>query len=119
MNDITYTTNRPADTAGTDGDVRGVQRRRGHNRGLHAGMLAYDPRVDCGPRHDHLLFTLGRVASESSLAAVTRGHSRVCGRETMVPDALRDRILGAVDARQDEIITFSQRPIQIESVTGP
>ncbi len=36
----------------------------------------------------------------------------------MVPDALRDRILGAVDARQDEIITFSQRPIQIESVTG-
>lgn len=36
----------------------------------------------------------------------------------MVPDAVKERVLGAVDARQDEIITFSQQPIQIESVTG-
>ena len=71
MNDITYATNRPADTDGTDGDVRDVQRRRGHNRGLHTGMLAYEPRVDCGPRHDHLLFTIGRVAPEFSIAAVS------------------------------------------------
>ena len=36
----------------------------------------------------------------------------------MVPEALRNRILDAVVQHRDELVTFTQRLIQIESITG-